>query len=162
MLKKSLILGSLAVAVMSSVQLITANAQENPCFPPVMIVPGGQARAALEGSDVTGLWTFTIDSVKGNISKVEIQIYENALPTSGQDPDLYMVCASNPDPLERPQADCDAVVPVGHVGQAGAVSIKRVKAGSSGSITLDEGVYCVRAGAFGKGEVTISVHPYPD
>jgi hypothetical protein len=160
MKQNALILFGLGIVVIGSVLLTTANAQQDPCFPAFIAVPGGQSRAALEGSDFPGTWTFTIESVKGNISKVEIQIYENALPTSGEDPDLYMVCASNPDPFGRPQVACGATVPVGHNIQAGAVSIKRVKVGSSGSLTLDEGVYCVRPLAFGKGEVTISVHPH--
>jgi hypothetical protein len=67
-----------------------------------MTVPGGQVRAAGERSSAEGTWTFTIVAVKGNISQVGIQIYENALPTSGEDPDLYVVCASCPDLREAP------------------------------------------------------------
>jgi hypothetical protein len=135
MKQNALILFGLGIVVIGSVLLTTANAQQDPCFPAFIAVPGGQSRAALEGSDFPGTWTFTIESVKGNIS-------------------------SNPDPFGRPQVACGATVPVGHNIQAGAVSIKRVKVGSSGSLTLDEGVYCVRPLAFGKGEVTISVHPH--
>ncbi len=165
MRRKPLILAGLAVVFLGIVLLIPTNAQENPCFPLSMTVPGGQSRAALETSDVPGLWRFTIERVKGSISKVEIQIYENALPTAGSpesaDAPVYMVCASNPDPFGRLQATCGAGVPVGHNMQAGAVLIKRVKDGIEGSITLDEGMYCLRPVAFGKGEVTISVQPPP-
>ena len=82
MRRKPLVLASLAVAVLGSMLLIGAYAQEGPCFPESITVPGGQSRAALEQSGGFGLWTFIVTSVKGNISRVDIQIYESALPTS--------------------------------------------------------------------------------
>jgi hypothetical protein len=159
MKRTSLILGTLAVAILGSVLLVSASSQDPPCFPAQMVVPGGESRAALETSTAAGLWTFTIEAVKGSISRVDIQIYENARPTSGKDPDLFVVCASCPDPYGRPQADCGEGVPCGPISTAGSVSIKRVKVGATASITLDDGVYCVRPAAFGKGEVTVSIHP---
>ena len=160
MRQKSLILGGLAVALLGSLLLIAAYAQEDPCFPTYITVPAGQSRAALAKSVLPGLWTFRIESVKGNISKVDIQIYENALPTSGKIADLYVVCASCPDPYGRPQADCGEKVS-GQIVTAGSLSIKRVTRGATGAITLDDGLYCVRPLAFGKGEVTISINPAP-
>ena len=97
--------------------------------------------------------------VKGNISRVDIQIYENALPTSGMIADVYAVCASIPDPYGRDQETCGLELPEGRIATAGSLSIKRATTGASGSITLDGGVYCVRPVAFGKGEVTISIQP---
>jgi len=152
------ILASLAVAILGSMLLTDAYAQ-GPCFPTSITVPAGQSRAALEQSERFGLWTFTVLSVKGNISKVDIQIYENALPTSGNIPDLYTVCASYPDPYGRPQELCSSEAPSGRIATAGSLSIKRATSGASGSITLDGGEYCVRPLAFGKGEVTISIQP---
>ena len=160
MSQKLLTVGTLAVVVLGSVLLVSAYSQDPPCFPARMTVPGGQSRAALEESSADGLWTFTIEAVKGNISRVDVQIYENALPTSGKDPDLFVVCASCPDPYGRPQADCGGVPCDGQISSAGSVSIKRVKVGTTASITLDKGVYCVRPAAFGKGEVTVLLqHP---
>jgi len=160
MRRKSLILGSLAAVVLGSLLLIAAYAQESPCFPMYVTVPGGESRAALAKSAEPGLWTFRIESVKGNISKVDIQIYENALPTSGKIAGLYVVCSSCPDPYGRPQADCGENVS-GHIVTAGSLTIKRVTRAATGAITLDDGLYCVRPLAFGKGEVTISINPAP-
>ena len=120
-------------------------------------VPGGESRAALEEGLAEGLWTFKIDKVWGSVSRVEIQIYEGALPTSGtKDDDLFAVCASSPDPYNRPQEACSRTVS-GPIATAGSLSIKRVKQGATGAITLDAGVYCVRPLAFGKGGVTVSI-----
>jgi len=82
MRRKPLVLASLAVAVLGSMLLIGAYAQEGPCFPESITVPQGTCRAALEQSEGDGTWTFTIDSVNGKISRVDIQTYESALPTS--------------------------------------------------------------------------------
>jgi len=164
MKRKSLVLGTLAVAILGSVLLVGAYSQDpqepqDPCFPGQISVPGGESRAALEESPA-GLWTFKIDKVWGSVSRVEIQIYEGALPTSGtKDDDLFAVCASSPDPYNRPQEACSRTVS-GPIATAGSLSIKRVKQGATGAIILDAGVYCVRPLAFGKGAVTVSIqHP---
>jgi hypothetical protein len=162
MKRKSLIFGTLAVAILGSVLLVGAYSQEPqyPCFPAQISVPGGESRAALEESLADGLWTFKIDKVTGSVSRVEIQIYEGALPTAGtKDVHLFAVCASCPDPYGRPQDTCDRRVS-GPIATAGSLSIKRVKVDATGAITLDAGVYCVRPLAFGKGAVTVSIeHP---
>jgi hypothetical protein len=165
MKRKSLIFGALAVAILGSVLLVGAYSQDpqDPCSPPYISVPGGESRAALEESLADGSWIFTIDKVWGSVSRVEIQIYEHALPTSGtKDPDLFAVCASSPDPYQRTQAKCPKITGVsGTIATAGSLSIKRVKAGAAVTFNdLDAGVYCVRPLAFGKGAVTVSiVHP---
>ena len=120
-----LILGSLAAAVLGSLLLIAAYAQEDPCFPTYVAVPAGESRAALAKSRQPGLWTFRIESVKGNISRIDIQIYENTLPASGKLRNVYVVCASCPDHYGRPQADCGEDVS-GPISTAGSLSIKRV------------------------------------
>jgi hypothetical protein len=164
MKRKSLIFGTLAVAILGSVLLVGAYSQDpqdsqEPCFPGQISVPGGESRAALEEGPA-GLWIFRITKVTGSVSRVEIQIYENALPTAGtKDVHLFAVCASCPDPYGRPQDTCDRNVS-GPIATAGSLSIKRVKVDATGAITLDAGVYCVRPLAFGKGAVTVSIeHP---
>jgi hypothetical protein len=160
MRRTPLILASLAVAVLGSMLLIDGYAQEGPCFPTLITVPQGTCRAALEKSEGDGTWTFTIENVNGKISRVDIQIYESALPTSGMIADVYAVCASIPDPYDRVQETCGLALPEGRVANAGSLSIKRVTPGAKGSITLDGGVYCVRPCVFGNGQVKIFIdHP---
>lgn len=158
-----MVLGGFAVALLGSVQFVNAQSQD-PCGPAAITVPGGESRAALEvGGD--GLWTFTIVGLtpKSRISQVEIQIYENALPTSGQIADLYAVCASCPDPFGRPQEACEGTECPSPIETAGSVTFKKkqVTIGAESSITLDAGTYCIRPVAFGKGAVTISIRPAP-
>src|SRR5665647_735915 len=124
--RKSLIFGTLAVAILGSVLLVGAYSQDplepqDPCFPGKISVPGGESRAALEEGLAEGLWTFKIDKVWGSVSRVEIQIYEGALPTSGtKDDDLFAVCASSPDPYNRPQEACSRTVS-GPIATAGSL-----------------------------------------
>ena len=131
--------------------------------PPTQIfVPvngGWDARAACDSSTADGFWTFTVTAVNGNISKVNVQTYRNALPTSSiEELDVYRVCAGTPDPLSRPQQQC--LVPQGPFESAGSVTINKPKVGSSGALTLLKGDYCIRPVVTGKGNVTIQIgHP---
>jgi hypothetical protein len=90
---------------------------------------------------------------------VEVQIYENALPTSGATADLYVVCSSCPDPYGRPQNACGTGECPSPIETAGYVKFKKVAKGASSSITLGAGTYCIRPVAIGKGEVTIEISP---
>lgn len=158
MKRTSLITGAIALAILGGALPVSAQPQD-PCFPATIVVPAGEVRAALESSN-GGLWTFSLAEVKGNVSRVDIQFYENALPTSGQIADLFAVCASYPDPYGRPQASCSQGMPEpGRISSAGSLSIKRVKAGATASISLEAGVYCVRVAAGGKGTVAVSINP---
>jgi hypothetical protein len=158
MRRELFVLGCLAALLSGSALLVSAQSQD-PCFPTQVVVPGGESRAALEGGGA-GLWTFTILDLtpRARISQVDIQIYDRALPTSGEIADLYVVCSSCPDPYGRPQADCGTPCS-GPVETAGHVRFKKVTKGASSSITLDAGTYCIRPVAFGKGAVTISISP---
>lgn len=163
MRRTSLIPGSLAIAFLASALFVSAEIPDpqDPCWPTLVTVPAGVPRAALE-EGAEGVWTFTVSelSPKARISSVWIQIYENALPTSGeQDPTLYAVCASCGDPeFQRPQADCGTVCE-GNFGTAGSLKIKKVTVGAAGKISLAAGTYCVRVGAFGSGRVTVLISP---
>ena len=159
MRRKSMVFGGLIVAILGSVLVAGAQSQD-PCYPETITVPAGEGRAALVVGGA-GEWTFTIVGLapKSRISQVEIQIYENALPTAGAIADLFVVCSSCPDPYGRPQADCVGASCGSPLQTAGYVRFKKVTIGATSRITLDEGTYCVRPGAFGKGGVTISISP---
>ena len=132
-------------------------------LPTAITVPvngGWDARAKCDESGAPGIWSFIVTDVIGKISKVNVQIYQNALPTSGlDDPNVYRVCASNPDPYGRPQLFCPTV-PKGKVQSAGSLTMNQPKVGSTTAITLPQGPYCIRPVVTGNGSITIQIgHP---
>lgn len=118
---------------------------------------GWEARAACDQSAANGTWNFTVVGVTGKISQLDVQVYRRAHPTlvSGEP----RVCASFPDPYDRPQQVCAGSEP-GSVESAGSVRMNRPKVGSQAGLLLDTATYCVRAVVMGKGSVTVSIqHP---
>ncbi len=129
----------------------------------VIVTPvnGTANRAACEDSSTAGGWVFTITAISGSISRLTIQTWINAGPSTVDGEPT--VCASYTgtgfDALGRPQAICPNMN-VGTVQSSGRVTKNQPQAGDLLALTLGAGARCIRTLATGNGSITISVtHP---
>jgi hypothetical protein len=126
---------------------------------------GVDYRAACEDSTGTtpnpGVWVFTVSAASGKLSKLAIQVWSNAAPSTveGEPRVCSAYTGTGFDSLGRPQAMCPNMS-VGPLQKTAEVTLAKPKTGQQAAVTLPAGARCIRPVLTGNGSVTVTVaHP---